>query len=289
MCLPWARAVLLVVVMGWLFAAAEETADWEDEDLPAGEDDESLYDADSKGADHTAFAIAFEKAGKIDSAALAFSAAVRHNKNANTLVNLGVFMMRQRKFTGRGEALDSMWQAKKRYRTAESAPLINENWSALMQTMRALKVPVPERYKDRVGIDDLPSFTDDSIDWQDWFDRDESADELLAHAIEKDRHGDIRTAGRAFLAAVHTRPDALTLVNWGVFMLHRRKFSEALKALYAARVTYRSTAPPDKLKHIDQNWCVVLSAATSLSVCVCWLVMCLRPPRPSRLCLSFCP
>ena len=55
-----------------------------------------------------------------------------------------------------------------------------------MRTMRALKVPVPMRYEDRVGIDDLPSFTDDDADWRDWFDGDEGADELLAHAIEKD-------------------------------------------------------------------------------------------------------
>lgn len=246
---------------------AEETDDW-DERLErndvAAEVDESAdslrdYDPGSRGADHTAFAIAFAEAGEIDSAGLAFTAAVRHNRNANTLLNLGVFMMRQRRFTGPGEALDSMWQAKTRYRTEESASLISENWDALMQTMRALSVPVPERYQDRgaTGIDDLPSFTDDDTDWQAWFDGDETADELLAHGIQKDQDGDIVTAGRAMLAAVRTRTDALTLVNWGVFMMNRAKYPEALKAIHAARVTYRHTAARDRLSHIDENWCVL--------------------------------
>ena len=42
--------------------------------------------------------------------------------------NLGVWMMRQRKFLGKGEALDAMWQAKTRYRSPESNPLVQENW-----------------------------------------------------------------------------------------------------------------------------------------------------------------
>ena len=255
-----------VALMGLLVTttAAEETDEW-DEGLErsgaASEVVESLrdYDPASRGADHTAFAIAFAEAGEVHSAGLAFTAAVRHNRNANTLVNLGVFMMRQRRFTGPGEALDSMWQAKTRYRTEESAPLINENWDALMQTMRALSIPVPERYQNRgaAGVDALPSFTDDDTDWQAWFGGDETADDLLAYGIQKDTDGDLVTAGRALLAAVRTRTDALTLINWGVFMMSRAKYHEALKAIHAARVTYRHTAAPDRLSHIDENWCVL--------------------------------
>ena len=38
-------------------------------------------------------------------------------------------------------------------------------------------------------------------------------------------------AGRAFLGAVRTQTDAHSLVNLGVFMMRRRHFTEALKAL----------------------------------------------------------
>ena len=255
-------ALLLVVVVagtGWSrgSVAAEETEDWAGEDFSDEEEESAPYDPDSQGADHTAFAIAFENDGDFDQAGRAFTAAMRHNKNANTLLNLGVFMMRRRKFTGPGEALDSMWQAKTRYRTPESAPLINENWAGLMQTMKALNVRVPEKYRDHsvAVLGDLPSFMDDDDEWQIWFDGDETADELIAHGIQKDRDGDVLNAGRAFLAAVRTKTEANTLVNLGVFMMRRRNFPEALLALHAARVTYRSTALPDKLSHIDANWC----------------------------------
>ena len=120
-----AVALLLVVAV----ALAEETTNWDGEDESSSPEN-SEYDPDEPSADHTAFAIAFDKVGDKDGATRAFTAAVRHSKNANTLVNLGVWMMRQRKFLGKGEALDAMWQAKTRYSSPESNPLVQDNWAS---------------------------------------------------------------------------------------------------------------------------------------------------------------
>ena len=251
-------AFVLVVATATL---AEETANWESEEELDGGLADMEYDPDQKGADHTAFAIAFDKFGDVEGATRAFMAAVRHGKDANTLVNLGVFMMRQRKFTGRGGALDAMWQAKTRYRTPESSPLVQENWAGLMKTMKVLDVEVPEKYRDKTGATELkllPSWTATmDTEWLEWF-GDETADELMAHGMQKDRDGEVVAAARAFIAAVRTTPTANTLVNLGVFMTRRRHFTEALTALHAARTTYKHTANADRLRHIEANWSQLL-------------------------------
>ena len=242
------RAAVRLLALAFVLARpqAEEVLDW-DEEEPGGEDEAAAaYDCDEPSADHTSFAIAFEEAGDHEGATKAFEAAVRHNRNAHTLVNLGVFMMRRRRFLGKGEALDVMHQARTRHRTPESSKLVQENWEGLMQTMGALDIDVPERYRDksRTGLAGLRSFSVPDPHWQAWFDGDEGQAELIARGIELDKAGDVVGAGRAFLGAVRTQTDAHSLVNLGVFMMRRRHFTEALKALCKSRDSVCPTISP---------------------------------------------
>lgn len=110
------------------------------------------YDPEDSGVDHTRVAIQFEQADNQEMAGLAFAAAAEHTKSANTLVNHGVFLMRQRKFLGEGEALEVMHEARTRYVTEETAAHVESNWAAIIQTMGALGVDVPEKYTLAEGL-----------------------------------------------------------------------------------------------------------------------------------------
>ena len=116
------------------------------------------YDPEDDALDHTSFAIKFDQAGEIENARVAFESAVRWDRSGHSLVNLGVFEMRQRRFD---EALAAMWEAKTGHSTADAAEHIDENWRGLMQTMSALGVDVPAKYQGdapaRVGGREGPS------------------------------------------------------------------------------------------------------------------------------------
>ena len=95
---------------------------------------------------------------EVENARVAFESAVRWGRSGHSLVNLGVFEMRQRRFD---EALAAMWEAKTGHSTADAAEHIDENWRGLMQTMSALGVDVPAKYQGdapaRVGGREGPS------------------------------------------------------------------------------------------------------------------------------------
>lgn len=70
----------------------------------------------------------------------AFRAAVTFQPNAETLTNLAVCLMRMRKYM---ESYDTMRRAKSLVASPRDQAHVNENWAALMQSMRVEGVEIP--------------------------------------------------------------------------------------------------------------------------------------------------
>ena len=107
----------------------------------------TAYDPEDPRLDHSAFAVRFAEAGEELAAEQAFRAAVKHGKSAGTLIDLGVCLMRMKAILCEGCALELMHEARTVYWSEESAAHVEGNWNALMKTMAALEMEVPEEYR----------------------------------------------------------------------------------------------------------------------------------------------
>lgn len=108
---------------------------------------QDLYDFNDPFAAHTDKAIQFDKQGKRELSLRAFRAAVTFQPNAETLTNLAVCLMRMRKYM---ESYDTMRRAKALVVNARDKAHLDENWEALMQSMRVEGVAIP-------NLDDTPA------------------------------------------------------------------------------------------------------------------------------------
>jgi|MDSY01.1.fsa_nt_gb hypothetical protein len=133
-------ALLLVAVVTALLAAAPTI--WA----------QGSYDFDDPTASHTQMAIKFDEQGRREDSLEAFRSAVRFGPSSETYTNLGVCLMRLRRYY---QAHHSMTRARELAVSAREHEHAKENWGALMQSMGVEGVPEPDPNARHLVGDDI--------------------------------------------------------------------------------------------------------------------------------------